>query len=193
MPRPGTLAAVGLLALALTLAGCGGSSNKGAENTTTATNAATTTTAKSEGGNKRLSASSWATYESTAAKAKSVNTAAIGTFKKCRALASRGASSTELQSCLGDSMSNVVSEGQKVLTALQGLESEVSGACASALNALGGYAKLYIASVNSLQSSIKGGGVGGQTGFTTQLDNSQAALVRARAAQPPTVAACKPA
>ena len=190
MPRPGTLAAVGLLTFALALAGCGGSSNKSAENTTTAT---TATTAKSGGGNQRLSASSWATYESTAAKAKTVNTAAIKTFRKCRTLASTGASSTELQSCLGDSMSSVVSEGQKVLTTLQGLESGVSGACASALNALGGYVKLYIASVNSLQSAIKGGGVGGQTGFTTQLDNSQQVLVRARAAQAPVEAACKPA
>jgi hypothetical protein len=188
MPRPGTWAVVGSLAFALALAGCGGSSNESAGDTTT-----TTMTTSGGGGNERLSVESWAIYTSTAAKAKSVNTAAIKTFRKCRTLASKGASSTQLQACLDGSVSDVVTEGQKVLHTLQGLDSEVSGACSSAFTALEGYIKLYIASVNTLQSAIEGEGVGSQTGFATQLDNSQQALVRARASQAPFEATCKPA
>jgi hypothetical protein len=193
MPRPGTLAVVGPLAFALALAGCGGSSNESADDTTTTAAATTTTTAASGGGgNARLPTESWSTYTSTAAKAKSVNTAAITTFRKCRTLASKGASSTRLQSCLDGSLSDIVTEGQKVLRTLQGFDSEVSGSCSSALSALQGYTKLYIASVNGLQSAIEGQGVGGQSGFATQLDDSQRALVRARASQASFEAACKP-
>jgi hypothetical protein len=144
------------------------------------------------GGNKRLSAKSWAVYKTTSTKAKRVNTAALATWAKCRILASQGASSSRLRACLGDSLSKVVTEGKKVLKVLQGFSGEVAGTCSTALANLAGYIKLYLAGVNSLQTSLAGGGVGAGTGFGPQLDNARHALSRARAAQPPFEAACKP-
>jgi hypothetical protein len=178
------LAVMGSLTLVLVSLGCGGSSDNSAEPTTTATT--------SSGGNERLSESSWATYESEAAKAKTVNDAAIKTFRKCRVVAGNGASSSEVQTCLGNSMSSVVTEGQKLLDELNSLAGETSGACATALNTLNGNVKLYIASVNTLESSVKGKGVGGHASFPAQLDNTQQILVRTRASVPPVEAACKP-
>jgi hypothetical protein len=187
VPLRRLLAIIVSLAVALTLTGIGGASSAGAAGTRTAAPNAT-----SGGGNKRLSAQSWAVYKRAAAKAKSVNTAALATWTKCRVLAAKGASSSRIKTCLGDSLSTVVTEGQKLLKVLHRFDSRVAGACASSLTKLEGYTKLYIASVKPLQTALAGGGVGGQTGFGAQLDNARVALARARATQPPFEAACRP-
>jgi hypothetical protein len=144
------------------------------------------------GDNNRLSARSWAVYKRVRTKAKRINTAAIATFAKCRALASAGASNSKLQSCLGASITAVVTEGKKVLKVLRGFDDEVGGGCRASLTNLEGYTKLYIASVNALHTTIAGGGVGGQTGIESQIENAGTALARARAAQPKFEGACRP-
>jgi hypothetical protein len=188
MPLIRIVAVIGLVGLALVPLGCGSSSSSSSTKATT-----TTVTSTAAGGNGRLSAASWAAYTSEAAHARAVNQASIKTFRKCRIVAGRGASASQVQVCLGDSMSTVVSEGQKLLATLQRFVQEASGACATAMTNVQGNVKLYISSVNTLQSSVAGEGVGGHGSFPTQLDNTQQILVRTRAAQPPVVAACKPA
>jgi hypothetical protein len=176
---------VGLLAAAFALAGCGGSSDDSDEG-------AATTTAPAAAGNDRLSEESWAEFTAMRTKAKSVNTAAVTTFEKCSAAADRGATAEQIQACLGDTLTTVVTGGKKVLATLQGFKDEAAGACAAKLTTLEGNTKLYVAGVNTLDTTLQGGGVGAGIGVQSQIDQARTALVRAQAAVPPVEAACKP-
>ncbi len=186
VPHARMLGSVFLLAVALAVTGCGSSDDAATET------AATAGTSAGSGAAQRLSPQSWSNYVVARTKAKAVNTAALHRWAKCRAVASAGAPSARVQACLGNSMSTVVSAGEDMRATLQRLESDVSGRCGTKLDDLSGMIKLYIASVNAGQTALEGGGVGDQTGFDDDLDNSRQALVRARAQEPPFEAACKP-
>jgi len=178
------VALAGLVGVAVALAAFTASTAGGSAGTA----AARTATA----GNDRLSARSWAVYKRVRTKAKAVNTLAIATFATCSALASKGASASRLESCLSKSITAVVTEGKKVLKVLRGFNDEVGGACESSLTKLEGYTKVYVASVNALQTAVGGGGVGGGSGLESQIDNARTALVHARAVQPKFETVCRP-
>jgi hypothetical protein len=156
----GCALAAGVLLLGVA---CGGSDDE-------PDSAGTTVDTAAGGENRRLSDASWDEYVAARDRAQKVNTAATTTFAKCAKLAP-GADSDALDTCLGDSAASVVAEGESLLETLGGFEDEVGGACADALTKLDGYVKLYVASVN---------------GVETAVDNDQAARA-------PFEAACKPA
>lgn len=168
------------VALLVAVAGCGGD-DEGAS--TTATTAATTT---ETAGNDRLSASSWATYETELAKVQKVNQAAIATFAKCRDLLAKNVGSEQIQQCFGTTTLDVVSAGQQFLTTLDVFEEDAGGACEKALTDYAGLVKLYIASVNGLSSGDQ------PSPSAVQVDEASGALVRARTAGRAFEAACKP-
>jgi hypothetical protein len=178
-PRART--AIALLALvgAFALGGCGGDDDSGSSTT-----AETPTQAE----NERLSQESWETYEAAASKARTVNNASIAVFRKCRNLTGTP-DSQAVETCLGTSTSNVVTEGKKVLATLDGLEQEAGGACATATANLAGSIKLYVASVNAIGVAVDSGSVA-----TSQaaIDNAVEGLGVARDARAPFEAACKP-
>jgi hypothetical protein len=168
------------LVLAITLlvavAGCGGDDS--AEPPTVTTGNSPTV---------RLSASSWAMYQTELGQAQKVNQAAIATFAKCRDLLAQNVGSEQIQQCFGTTTSEVVKEGEEFLTTLEGFEDEVGGACAKALTDYAGLVKLYVASVSALSS-------GDETSpSAVQVDQASGALVRARGAGQAFEAACKPA
>jgi hypothetical protein len=162
--------------LALWAAGCGGSDG---EDTGTATT----------GENMRLSQASWDAYVEARDSARAVNQKAVKTFSTCRSRMVTSENTEELQSCLTDSTSAVVSEGEKALDTLEGFEDEAGGACATALEELAGYLKLYVASVNALQSAAE---EGDSASVETQIDQSAEALGKDREANAAFEAACKP-
>jgi hypothetical protein len=180
------LAVLACLACAVVPAGCGGSGNESGGGTTTTRS---TTTAGSTG-QGRLSPTSWATYTDVRDHARTVNTAAIKTFQKCRGLDFTSVSTEKIQSCLGDSTSSVVTEGQMVLKTLGGFEGEAGGACATALTQLEGNVHLYVASVNTLTSTVQRGS---PAGAPAQIDSATTALAHSRASQAAFESACKPA
>jgi hypothetical protein len=117
-----------------------------------------------------------------------VNQAAIKTFSKCRDLVVRNMQSQQIQQCFGTTTSNVVTQGQKFLTTLEGFDSEVAGACAKALTDYQGYVKLYLSSVNALDTGLDSS----SPPDATQVDQAQGALVRARTASKAFETNCKP-
>jgi hypothetical protein len=175
------LAALAAAVVGLVLAGCGGSDGE-ADSTTPPT------VTTSDAANKRLSAASWDTYVTSATQAQKVNQAAIKTFSKCRDLIVRNMQSQQVQQCFGTTTSDVVTQGQKFLTTLQGFEGEVAGACAKALTDYQGYVKLYLSSVNALDTGLDSSGPPN----ATQVDQAQGALVRARTSSKAFETSCKP-
>ena len=170
------------IALLVSVAGCGGDDDESASTTATT---ATTTTANA--GDDRLSATSWATYETELAKVQKVNQAAIATFSKCRDLLARDVGSEQIEQCFGTTTLDVVAEGQQFLTTLAVFEEDAGGACEKALINYSGNVKLYIASVNGLTSGDQ------PSPSAVQVDQASGALVRARGAGQAFEAACKPA
>jgi hypothetical protein len=168
------------ITLLLAVAGCGGD-DEGAS--TTATTSATTT---ANAGDDRLSATSWATYETELAKAQKVNQAAIATFAKCRDLLAKNVGSEQIEQCFGTTTLDVVAEGQQFLTTLDVFEEDAGGACEKALTDYAGLVKLYIASVNGLTSGDQ------PSPSAVQVDQASGALVRTRSAGRAFEAACKP-
>jgi hypothetical protein len=167
------------VALLVAVAGCGGDD----EASTTATTAATTT---ASAGNDRLSATSWATYETALAQAQKVNQTAIATFAKCRDLLARDVASEQVEQCFGTTTLDVVSQGQQFLTTLDVFKEDAGGACEKALTDYAGLVNLYIASVNGLTSGDS------PSPSQTQVDQASGALVRSRTAARAFEAACKP-
>jgi hypothetical protein len=170
------------IALLVSVAGCSGDDNESGS-TTEPTAAATTANA----GNDRLSASSWATYETELAKVQKVNQAAIATFSKCRDLLARNAGSEQIEQCFGTTTLDVVAQGQQFLTTLDVFEEDAGGACEKALSNYSGLVKLYIASVNGLTSGDQ------PSPSAVSVDQASGALVRARSAGQAFEPACKPA
>jgi hypothetical protein len=174
-------------AAALVLAGCGGSSKNESAATTTTTAATTSPTAG--GKNGRLTPAQWAEYSAVIAKAQKVNRPAVATFSRCRKLIVSNQNAQQVSACLGKSTSAVVTTGKQTLTELEKVTAGTSGACAKAGQQLKGYVKLYVASVQAIQTAISQNSV-----LSTQsIDQAVAALNHARAANVAFEAACKPA
>ena len=168
------------------LAGCGGSDDDEAGATTSEPAETETSPAT---GNTRLSAASWATYQTAAARAQKTNQAAIAVFRRCADEVPTAPDGDAVAACMGGAAGSVVAEGTRLLDTLDGLEQEASGACAAALADLAGNVKLYVSSVSGLETSVEND----QTaGMQAQIDDSLQVLARARAAQAPVTAACKP-
>jgi hypothetical protein len=173
------LATVVAAVVGLLLAGCGGSDNEADTSPPTVTVPAA---------NQRLSAASWDEYVAAGAQAQKVNQAAIKTFSKCRDLIVRNMQSQQIQQCFGTTTSDVVTQGKTFLTTLQGFEGQVAGACTKALTDYQGYVKLYLSSVNALDTGLDSS----SPPDATSVDQAQGALVRARAASKAFETACKP-
>lgn len=169
---------------ALALAGCGGSSSSSGE-----TSGSTTASTSTGGKNTRLSQASWNEYTAVAVKARSVNNPAIATFSRCRSVAVSAQDPDKVKACLGNSTSSVVTTGKQTLTELDKITSEATGACAKASQQLTGYVKIYVASVETVQTSV----AQETLPSTASIDNASTALKHARAANTAFVAACKPA
>jgi hypothetical protein len=170
----------GVIALAAVgVSGCGGGNDDNAANGTTATVPA----------NTRLDAASWATYVSQREKAQAVNRAATKTFAKCRELAQPGTQPQQIRTCLGDAPTKVVSEGQQVISTLEGFQDEVSGACLGANKRLSGYVRSYIATINAIDQAIDRGNA---VAIQQQFDQANRALAGARTSIAAFEAACKP-
>jgi hypothetical protein len=169
------------LAAAVALAGCGGSGDE-------ASDPAEAVTSTVEG-NTRLSAASWATYEEAGARARKANRSATAVFRRCADKVPTSPDADAVAACMGGAAGTVVDEGRRLLETLDGLEQEVSGACASALANLSGNVKLYVSSVSALESSVENDQTAGMQG---QIDDSLDVLARARTAQGSVTAACKP-
>jgi hypothetical protein len=180
------LAALAVLAAAALLAGCGGSDDDEAGPTTSApAETETSTTA----GDTRLSAASWASFQTAAARAQKTNQAATAVFRRCADEIPTAPNGDAVAACMGGAAGTVVAEGTRLLDTLDGFEQEASGACAAALDDLAGYTKLYVSSVNGLETSIENDQTAGMQG---QIDDSLQVLAQARAARAPVTAACKP-
>jgi hypothetical protein len=167
---------------AVVLSGCG-DDDSSAETTVDVPTA-------TDAGGGRLSQESWDTYVQARDEARAVNTEATATFRRCRNDLPITASTDEVESCLGDSLSDVVSEGEEALETLEGFEDEVGGACAGALTELEGNLTLYIASVKSLEGIVE---QGDPAGVQAAVDNATTALEQEREAFAPFEAACRPA
>jgi len=137
----------------------------------------------------RLSAASWATYQTAAARAQKVNQSATAVFRRCSDKIPTAANGDAVDACMGSATSTVVKEGMSLLQTLDDLQQETSGACSSALQDLAGNVKLYVSSVNGLNTSIENDQTAGMEG---QIDDSLQVLAQARAARAPVTAACKP-
>jgi hypothetical protein len=167
----------------LVLAGCGGSSSS--ESTTT------TAPATSAGGGKntRLTQAQWNEYVAVRDKARAVNTAATATFARCRKVAVSAQDPSKVEACIGKSTDSVVTTGKQTLTELDKVTADTSGACAKASQSLTGYVKLYVASVQALDTSMSQNTVPP----TQSIDQATTALGHARASNAAFEAACKPA
>ena len=167
----------------LVLAGCGGSSSS--ESTTT------TAPATSAGGgqNTRLTQAQWNEYVAVRDKARTVNTAATATFSRCRKVAVSAQDPSKVEACIGKSTDSVVTTGKQTLTELDKVTADTSGACAKASKSLTGYVKLYVASVQALDTSMSQNTVPP----TQSIDQAVTALNHARASNAAFEAACKPA
>jgi hypothetical protein len=172
------------IVVALVLAGCGGSSSNNSESS-----GSTTESTSTGGKNTRLSQTSWNEFTAVRAKARTVNNTAIVTFSHCRMVIVSAQSPDEVQDCLGTSTSSVVKTGKETLTKLDELTADTSGACAKASEDLTGYVKLYVASVQALQTGI----AQNKVPTTQSIDQALTALKHARASDVAFVAACKPA
>jgi hypothetical protein len=185
MTRRRTCVLAALVVLTIGVAGCGGDDDDGAAEATPATPA---TTAAKAAPNERLDQESWDEYVAARDSAKEVNDKAVTTFRGCRNLLGTGADAEKVQTCLGDSASSVVDEGQKLRAVLGGFSTEVGGACADALEQLDGNVKLYISSVNAIALGIEHADLP-----TPQaVGNSTAQLARTQAEAAKFDAACKP-
>lgn len=169
------------------LAGCGGSDDDDESAPTTSAPAETETSTTA--GNTRLSAASWASFQTAAARAQKTNQAATAVFRRCADKVPTTQAGDAVATCMGGAATTVVDEGTRLLQALDGLEQEASGACAAALADLSGNVKLYVSSVNGLETSIENDQTAGMQG---QIDDSLQVLAQARAARAPVTAACKP-
>jgi hypothetical protein len=179
-----TVFRIALLACALCVGGaaCGGSDESSSSSETT-----TTATTSGAGANERLSASEWASYQTALANAQAVNVNATKKFAGCRNLMGTNADAEKIKTCLGNSTSQVVAQGQKFLDIIEGFD--VSGACADAQMELVNYVRAYVSSVNGMNRSLA-------AGSTASLDASQTNAVQgltdARKSGPRFAAACKP-
>jgi hypothetical protein len=179
-----TAAVPALLAvLVLLLAGCGGDDDDGGDAAAT-----TPATEQASGGNERLDEDSWLEYEELRDNARTVNDAAVETFRTCRDLTLTTVPQDQVEECLGDSAGKVVDEGRKVLAELDGFAGEVSGACSDALVDLQGNIKQYSSSVLAIQNSVDQSRIP----TTDDIDAALSTLTASRAAATKFEAACKP-
>jgi hypothetical protein len=178
--------------LVLAVAACGGSSSS--SNTTTATTTTEPTTTASSGGGGgaggKLSASEWASLQTAAAKAKSVNQTNIKTFQSCRTkVAAGGYSNQQIATCFGSSTTAVVNAGQQFNAALASAQKSAGGACAAALGTTQSAVTLYISSVNAIGLTVKQG----QIPQTGDIDSTLNELKKAQTAYKAVPPACAPA
>jgi hypothetical protein len=171
-----------LIAASLVLGGCGSSSDANSETTTS-------TKAKSEQ-NVRLTPAAWNDFTAVREHARTVNNTAIATFRTCRSLIYSSASPEKVNACLGNSTATVVSTGKDTLKALEAQSKDIAGACADANTQLHGYVKVYVASIQAVQSAVDRGNV---TAAQPHIDNALLALEHTRAANTKFETACKPA
>ena len=121
MPSRRRVAALAVLTTVAALAGCGGSDDNGDEaSTTTSVPAETETTTMAD--NTRLSAASWATYQTAAARAQKVNQSATAVFRRCSDKIPTAANGDAVDACMGGATSTVVKEGMSLLQTLDGLQ-----------------------------------------------------------------------
>jgi hypothetical protein len=130
---------VAVMAAALALAGCGGSSSssKSTTPTTTPTTAppASTQATTPQGSAARLTTTQWTAYQTANKTWTTANTKGVATFQKCSKItAASNASSDDMQKCLGDTITVVTTSTTAFGTTLHGFQATVGGQCSSTLN-----------------------------------------------------------
>jgi hypothetical protein len=169
------------------LAGCGGDDDSAGGTGGTTTSAATMTQATQD---ERLTPAGWNEYTEVRDEARTVNNAAIVTFKKCRKVLYGSDERASPSMCFGDSLANLTGVGKDTLAFLTSQQADVGGACGKANAELTGYVKLYTASAQTLADSVAKDEV---PRSPATIDNALVALDHTKAASVAFDAACKPA
>lgn len=140
-------------------AGCGGSDSHSTATDTTAS-----------GGNERLTAEQWATYEAAAEPFAAANAAVVKKFDSCPR--SGTGDTTVFAKCLGDTLTTLEAATREVGTTLAGLNGTVTGTCATSLAAYTTYTTPYLASITSMQEAIDSENA---AAYTNSYSNAQTA------------------
>lgn len=156
--------AAALLAAGL-VAGCGDSGSGDAGETAGTTTEATETTAA----NPRLTSAQWAEYETSRAALREANATASATLKKCSAT-SGFQDSAELQSCVGDTFTELNTAAGDSLSTLRSFENTVSGSCATALAQLINQVGTFQASAAEMQTTIDSDTLAGYPAASENLE-----------------------
>jgi hypothetical protein len=168
--------------LAFAVAGCGGSDSGSSADSTGSTTAASQK-------NVRMTNAAWADYVAVRTEARTVNNKAIATFSTCRGLIFSSAPPEKVNACLGDSASSVVTTGKKTLHELDTFAADVAGECAKANETLAGNVKLYVASIQTVETSVSNGNV---HGAEPHITNALEALKHTKTSSAAFDTACKP-
>lgn len=135
--------------IALAVAACGGSSSN--SNSTSSTTSTSTT---SSGGNKRLTASQWQTYETKNATFVSTTNKAIAKFQTCGTVSGRTTSPDAFAKCMGDATSKVIAATTDLGTTLNGFHPG-AGACGTSLTNYVGALYQWRSVVKTVDTAIK--------------------------------------
>jgi hypothetical protein len=138
-------------------AGCGGSDS-----------GSTATDTAAAGGNERLTAEQWSTYQAAAEPFAAANAAVVKKFAACPK--SGTGDTTVFAKCLGDTLTTLAAATRELTTTLAGLNGTVTGACATSLAAYTSYTTPYLASITSMQEAIDSANV---AAFTSAYSNAQ--------------------
>lgn len=155
----GLLVLVAAASLLLLATGCGSDSDEGSATDVTETE----TTAGSE----RLTEEQWSEYEAVAAPLEEAGKEAQKTLDVC---VTQADSQEQLQTCAGDSFTQLADATGAMATTLEGFEGTVSGACADALAGLLNYARPLQATAQEMQTVIDEGNLAAYPGISSNLE-----------------------
>jgi hypothetical protein len=143
----GALAAATIAALAL--AGCGGSDSSSKPTTPT-----TPTITTGGGGQDRLSASEWQTYQTKNKTFVTTNNKGIAKFRACGTASGKTTSAEAYVKCMGDAPQQVIDATTDLGKTLHGFHPSASGGCTDSLNAYIGALDQWRSVVSAVDASL---------------------------------------
>lgn len=167
------------------VAGCGGSGSGSNSSTTTPPPPPSSSSTKPSGGNKRLTADQWQTYETANTTFVSVNAKAIAKYRACMQASSHTRSAEAFGKCLGDTITKAKSATHSFGVTLHGFQPTVGGDCTDALNQ-------YIGSLVSWTNVIAGINHAVQLAQLPSAANAQTAYDQIGTSAKSFVKSCKP-
>lgn len=144
-----TAAAAAIAAVAL--AGCGGSDSSSKPTTPTTP---TTPTVTVGGGEARLSASEWQTYQTKNGTFVSVTNKSIAKFRSCGTAAGRTTSADQYVKCMGDIPQQEIDATTDLGKTLHGFHPSAAAACTTSLNAYIGTLDQWRSVVQSVDDAL---------------------------------------